>query len=323
MNKQSPPENSAVKERFGYNGVEDRLYRLLGEAYRKYRDEWVKAGSDYVPDFPVHIDFELVDECNMRCGFCPRNRKTHPSLPYEVNTKSLLSDEVMKKILEEVASEPLYSVNFAIGEPLLDSRLFHWISAFHKAGVVDSRVNTNGLLLDRYVNDIFESGLVNLYVSLDAADRDMHTQQRGYGYDRVVHGLSLVLAEKQRRGSVLPIVRVSFVDTVESHHQLDKFKAMWSSKVDHIDVQIYQNLNKFQPSGSRKLWNCVDPFRRVSIMANGNIDPCCTFQGKMLAVGNVKDCTVREAWQSKKMQLVRRRLLDDLEPICVACQESV
>jgi radical SAM protein with 4Fe4S-binding SPASM domain len=315
--------DSGRVERISRESVEERLGREIGQRYLDYRQMWAGAGPANIPAFPIHIDFELIDECNMRCGFCPRNQTTHPDLPYEINTKAKISDELMRKVIAESGERGLQSVNFAFGEPMLDERLFDWVRDFHRAGIVDTRVITNGLLLGKNIDKIFDSGLVNLFVSLDAADKAMHTQQRGYGYDKIVANLKALLAEKERRKSIFPIVRVSFVDTGRSHHQLEEFRKLWADVVDHIDIQMYQNLGKFAPSGSKKLWACNDPFRRVSVTADGNIIPCCTFHGKLLPVGNIANDTILEAWTSERMAMVRHRLLNDEEPICVACQETV
>ena len=317
-----PAFKSSMKERYNYLGVEERLQELLGETYKKYRNEWRKAGASHVPDFPIHIDFELIDECNLRCGFCSRNAQNHPSLPYDINTKAVLSDELIGKILDEIANENLYSIGFGFGEPLLDKRIFDIIKAFHERGVIDSRITTNGIFLEDYIDAIFDSGLVNLHVSLDAFDGEMYKQIRGNSYDRAVDGLEQVLAERKRRGSLIPVVRVSFLDQPENHHQIAEFKAFWGDKVDFIDIQTYLDENHLIPSGNGKSFDCFAPFRRIAIIADESILPCCAFRGKLLAIGNIRVNSIREAWHSAKMAEVRHNLVHDLEPICIACQEG-
>ncbi len=71
--------------------IEKELAEYLGAKYGMYRSAWNAAGPENVPEFPIHIDLELIDSCNQNCSFCPRNRKTHPELPYEINTKAKMS----------------------------------------------------------------------------------------------------------------------------------------------------------------------------------------------------------------------------------------
>lgn len=310
----------ATKTRIGKD-TNALLIDFLGDQFGKYRDVWNKAGPDAIPEFPIHIDFELVDRCNMSCVFCPRNEENHPNIPYSINTGDQLDEEDLDKIIAHTSAYGLQSINFAWGEPLLYKNIFTVIKKFHNSGVIDSRLVTNGLLLHKFMDQIFDSGLINLYVSLDALSEETYSIHRGKGYHKVKENLLNFLAEKKRRKSFLPISRVSFVETKENTHEMEAFKKFWMDKVDFIDIQIYADFNKSEAFNSGvKKWNCIEPFRRVSLMGNGDIVPCCSFHGKNLVIGNISKMTIKEAWDSEKMQVVRARLLNGKEPICLACQ---
>ena len=271
--------------------------------------------------FPVHLDIELVDACNQSCSFCPRNKETHPDVPYPINTKAILLDESIGKIINEAKENNLYSINIAFGEPLIARNVFEVIKQFHQNGVIDSRLVTNGILLSKYTDDIFDSGLVNLYISVDAFSEETYKKQRGSGYGKVVNNVLQFLAEREKRNSFLPITRVSFVENHHNTHEVDTFKVFWADKVDLIDIQFYQDFNKFTYNVKQKKWQCIDPFRRIAITADGSILPCCTFYGKCLSIGNIKNMSITDAWRSERMEMVRENLLNDREPICLACQE--
>jgi len=307
--------------RYQERDVDALLSAHIGPAYRKYRQAWYRAGARHVPDFPVHLDLELADACNQNCTFCARNRATHPNLPYEINTGATLSKVLIDRIAEEAAREQLRSVNLAFGEPLVYRNVFEVVRKLHAAGVVDSRIVTNGVLLSHYTQEIFDAGLINLYVSIDAFSEETYRHQRGHAYDRVVNGLLSFIHEKQKRKSLLPITRVSFVETAYNRHELEDFKAFWRDKVDFLDVQFYQDFTKTDSSAKDKKWHCIDPFRRLAVTADGRILPCCTFHGKCLPIGNINEITLKEAWESTRLQEIRGNLLNDAEPICLACQD--
>jgi hypothetical protein len=306
------------------NNIEKILAEHIGRRYSEYRNAWALAQPNNIPNFPIHIDIELYDTCNQSCTFCPRNDTTHPNVTYPINTNSRLDDNLIKKIIIEIKKNKLMSVNFgAFADPLVNTKIFQVIKEFMDAGVVDSRIITNGLLLHKYTNSIFESGLVNLYVSLDAFNEDTYFKQRGVGYKKVVSNLLNFLEEKKNRKSKLPITRVSFIETNENKNELKEFVEFWSDKVDHIDLQKLINFNK-DPNKSygSKQWNCIDPFRRVAIVSDGSILPCCSFWGKNLVLGNIKDQSIVDIWNGKEMSKVRKNLISDKSSICNTCQSE-
>ena len=314
-------QDSVIRTQDG--SLEDKVAAIMGDRYRVYRDAWRAAVPGLIPTSPLHVDLELMDDCNSVCTFCPRNRKTHPNLPYAINTKQVLSDLLLEKFLREAKDMALYSINIAVGEPLLDSRCLSVVKEFHANGGVDSRVNTNGVLLDTLIDQIFDSGLVNLFVSLDAFSDETYRPLRGGTgrYRQVVDTILLMLEEKKRRKSVLPVMRVSFIETDINRHETDDFLAFWREKVEIVDVHQYLRFDNLVGGRKEKKWHCIDPFRRLCVMANGDILPCCTFNGKLLSLGNFETMSLAEAWQGEKLVQVREELLHDHNKICLACQE--
>ena len=73
-----------------------------------------------------------------------------------------------KRVIKEGSRKGLLSINLgAFAEPLIHNRVFDMVAYAHKNGIIDSRIITNGLLLNKYFDQIFDSGLVNLFVSID------------------------------------------------------------------------------------------------------------------------------------------------------------
>ena len=92
------------------------------------------------------------------------------------------------------------------------------------------------------------------------------------------------------------------------------------AKVDFVDIKVLANFNKVISTGENK-WSCLDPFRRISIMANGDVIPCCSFHGKNLVLGNVKNRSIKELWKSSEIRDVRKNLIENKEHVCKLCQE--
>ena len=307
------------------NNTESKIISTLGEKYIKYRKAWNNATPSQIPLFPIHLDFEFFDICNQSCVFCPRNEILHKNLPYKINTKAKLEEDILDRIISESQAENLMSVNFgAFAEPLIYKNLFSLIKKFVGIGVIDTRVITNGLLLDKYIDEIFESKLVNLYISIDAFSEITYQKQRGHGYTKVVNNILKVINEKKKRKSIFPIIRVSFVETDLNKDEKKSFINFWMDKVDHIDLQKKIDYTKSSENfyNNEKQWNCIDPFRRMSIISDGSILPCCSFWGRSLVIGNIKNISIKKAWEGSLMKRVREDLILNKSSICNTCQSE-
>jgi radical SAM protein with 4Fe4S-binding SPASM domain len=307
----------------------EKLTALLGKDYSDYRRSWEEAGRDgnLAPSFPLHLDLELQDSCNQACVMCPRNEERHSSLPYGINLKNTTQIERIKTIISDGSKLGLKSINFgAFSEPLLHKGLWDLISYSHSNGIIDSRVITNGLLLSRYVQEVFASGLRHLFISLDAFTETTYKQIRGVGFRKILESVEMVLLEREKRKSTLPIVRVSFVEMDINRHEKDDFVNFWSEKVDFVDVQEWSDYTTKSDMASisdiPKKFNCRSPWQRLSILADGNILPCCDFNGRALPLGNIAKNNLEDVWKSEEMKNVRLNIINDSSEVCSSCQRG-
>jgi radical SAM protein with 4Fe4S-binding SPASM domain len=97
------------------------------------------------------IQIEVTSFCNADCPFCI-NRATFAS---KGRLSKGLSLETLYKVVEWIADSGVKRVRFTGGEPLLRKDLFSIISRAKKLGLVTG-INTNGFLVERYADQIFE-----------------------------------------------------------------------------------------------------------------------------------------------------------------------
>jgi radical SAM protein with 4Fe4S-binding SPASM domain len=322
------PVNKQTRDnicRYSETDIEEVLERLIGPGYRRYRERWNTAGPGVLPDFPVHLDIEVNDRCNQSCRMCPRNSRMHGKMRYRLNTGAVLAYSNYCRVIDEGAERNLASVNLgAFAEPLLNPEVFRMVAYAHKRGVVDTRLITNGLLLDRFIDQVFGSGLVHLFVSLDAHTEDTYSRIRGRGFTKVQANLQILLEEKRRRDSVLPIVRVSFLEMGINRREKEEFISFWRNRVDFVDIQLFDDFNA-DPTGpvnlkTPKKWSCRAPWVRMSVLAKGDILPCCNFFGRNIPLGNLAHMTLQQAWESEAMARVRKGILADDLDNCSICQ---
>ena len=112
------------------------------------------------------LRISLTDRCNMRCRYCmPREHfDGHEFLA----KKEILTYEELSTVVESLLPLGLLKVRLTGGEPLLRKDICSFIEMLPKE--VDLAMTTNGILLERFAQDLADSGLNRVTVSLDAVD---------------------------------------------------------------------------------------------------------------------------------------------------------
>jgi len=114
------------------------------------------------------LRISLTDRCNMRCRYCmPREHfDEHKFLA----KKEILSYEELALIVESLVPLGLTKVRLTGGEPLLRRDVCSFIKMLPKE--LDIAMTTNGILLEKFAQELADSGLNRVTVSLDALDTE-------------------------------------------------------------------------------------------------------------------------------------------------------
>ena len=315
--------NTAV--RLSVKNYHKPMVERFGDKYIQYRSEWNKSErGEYLPDFPIQLDFELADYCNLQCVMCPR------STDRGSNTKFPLSD--FKRIINEGVDQGLKSVGLSgAGEPLLNNNLLEMIGYANSKGIIDIRLITNGTLLTPELSQkLVTSGLTWISISIDAVKPETYEQIRGSDLHKLEDNVIALLDDRDNSGQSLPVVRVSFVYMDENCDEVGNFVAKWSPIIDFIDIQdcldtvrIKANSIKIDYADTLDNWWCFQPWQRMTITAHGIATPCCTFQGRKLPMGSIHHSTIKSIWTSEQMVELRTQISTKSPPIaCRVCYAS-
>lgn len=146
---------------------------------------------------------EATVACNLRCPLCV----TH-LVPRKSPHMGLAE---VDNVLEGCSSRLRY-LNFHLqGEPLLNRDLFELIRRCSERGV-ETSFGTNGMLLDRFIDEILDSGLSRISIAIDGADAETYDKYRiGGDFEQVVHNVKALLEAKRARGSATPTVQLQTV----------------------------------------------------------------------------------------------------------------
>jgi radical SAM protein with 4Fe4S-binding SPASM domain len=308
------------------DALELAMSEALGDKYINYRRRWTASSRDFIPPYPLHLDFELNDTCNQSCIMCPRNTETHLNTDYKINTRIFFSLELFQNIIDEAVANGLTSINLgAFAEPLIHPEFRKFVEYAKTKGILDIRIITNGLRLDDFVDFLVDMSVTNVYVSLDALNEHSYRSIRGSGFERVESNLRKLINERNKRAALFPVIRVSFVKMAINASEEAGFIDKWRNFVDYIDIQPGEDLSHSPDTllNADYRFKCIAPWQRLSILASGDIIPCCSFYGRYLPIGNIKETSVLDAWNSAAMQAVRKGLIDASQNVCEICQKSL
>ena len=114
------------------------------------------------------LRISVTDRCNMRCQYCM------PELEYAwLPRESILTFEEIDRLVGIFATVGVDKLRLTGGEPLLRHQLPTLVRLLRRhRGIRDIALTTNGILLARYAEELRNSGLSRVTVSLDTLQPD-------------------------------------------------------------------------------------------------------------------------------------------------------
>lgn len=286
---------SAQKDRIHHDIAGEDLLAAKDSRFVEYRRKWDDNPRKLDPGgFPLHLDIEVTSGCNLRCPFC--------ATTYAKFKNGFMSWDTAKKVLDESGEKGLYACKFNFrGEPLLHKDLGKFISYAKKVGIIDVFFNTNAALLtEEKAKMLIDSGLDRLTVSFEGFEKEVYEGSRvGAVFEEVVRNVERLRELIERSGSKTPKVRVQAVLIPELEGKMPQYVAFWKDKVDQVSYNemepsvetVRQSIKKVESS-----WICPYPYQRMTIMWDGTMTACKNDYFGKLALGNINDVSIQEAW---------------------------
>ena len=320
----------------------NKLYKILennlGAKITEYREKWSNAGKDgYVPNYPLHLNFELNYGCNLKCDFCLY------SIPlkdwgYNIDTSKIITLEKYREIINEGADNSLYSVEFnGVNEPLLKKDICKYIKYVHEKNILVSSLHTNAMLLTKNLSkELINSGLKIIIFSVDAFSSEIYNKIRVKSdYDTVVNNINNFLEIRKKQNSTFPLVQMSFSKNKLNLTDLSKYIGYWENKVDFISTSSFCNPfiggdkeryaeDTYRESGY-EMKECYEPYQRLLIRNDGKVHFCCSFFGGKNVVGDIYINSIYDIWNGDKLRKDRLLVNDNknMLEICKKCRLSM
>ena len=127
-------------------------------------------------DFPQFISFTVTNSCNLRCRMCGQWSEEGYVLNRTVDTRSHMSLEDWKRLVDEIAQHKIRFVLVRGGEPFLFKGIMELLRYVNAKGIFLS-IDTNGTVLDRYAAELSRISNMHITFSVDGPE-DVHDAVR-------------------------------------------------------------------------------------------------------------------------------------------------
>ena len=140
-----------------------------------------------------YLRLSVTDRCDLRCTYCmPRHMVFSPR-------KDQLSVEHLDRIASAFVAGGVRRIRLTGGEPLVRKDLMSLVRKLSRhlgdGGLDEITLSTNGTLLARFAQELADTGVRRINVSLDTLDPDRYSEiTRGGSLQVVLEGIDAALA---------------------------------------------------------------------------------------------------------------------------------
>lgn len=272
------------------------------------------------PPWPRHVNVELNNVCNHGCTFCA----------YSVmeRAKGNIKQERLERWLAEAYELGSRELGLHSGaEPFASPQLEHFTEFAKKIGYQYIYVSTNGSLAtpDR-LKKVIDGGIDSIKFSINAGDRATYNAIHGKDhFDRVLEHLRFARHYRGARKS--PYLSISFVIVPENARSLELLKELTRDYVDEFVSYAATNQNGQVadinvPTLYLNQGVCAIPFNKLYISWEGFIRVCCNDYDNFLALEDLGEMSLKDAYYGERFKNFRRRHLEnELEgSLCYNCK---
>ena len=151
------------------------------------------------------VYIEPTSRCNLNCIACVRNVWNEETGDMDMNTFNLIPQQLKD-------FKHLRAVTFAgFGEPLYHPHILQMVRHIKDLGV-EVVISTNGVFLSSIAEELVESGVDKIIVSIDSVNsQDFASIRNGASLNGVLDNVRFLDEVKRRKGSPKPAVGIEFV----------------------------------------------------------------------------------------------------------------
>lgn len=247
---------------------------------------------------------EITTMCNRNCTFCPGTKRA---------PKQLSMDE-FKIIIEKLKGVTKYIYLHVMGEPLTHPKLPEFIRYATEQGFKVS-VTTNGTLLRKRKNELLESGIYKVNISIHSFEEGSNEEYQNYISD------CMQFADSASKSGILTVLRlwnngydegrnINTLQLLQDYFKDEEWKQ--GSKGSRIRNKLHleygerfewPDMEKDDRGNEVYCYGLKDHF---AILCNGSVVPCCLDREGEITLGNIFEQSPEEILSSKRAEAMRK-----------------
>lgn len=212
-----------------------------------------------------YLRLSVTEHCNYRCIYCRDDEHTP-----DCKREDILSYEDIQRIVSIFAQLGVSKIRLTGGEPLLRRgivKIAQLIS--HVDGIEDIPLSTNGHLLEKFANKLFENGVNRVNLSIDSLiPQRFKDITRGGDVNEVIKGIDAAIASGMSPIKINMVVMRGVND--------DEIESMIDFAIEkNIDIRFIETM----PIGSAGISNASQHYCEKDILGrvvkhlNNNVTP--------------------------------------------------
>lgn len=160
---------------------------------------------------PIHIQLEPTTYCNLNCKMCGRSQYLQHAAHLEV--------AAFQRILDQIHPQ---KITFSgLGEPLTHPHLFEMVRLAKEQGCSINTTTNATLFTPARSEQIVNSGLDLIKISIDGATRQTYQFIRGEDqFLQVLDGIRALNDAKKQAASLTPFIRLNYVMSNANYHEI-------------------------------------------------------------------------------------------------------
>lgn len=294
-----------------------------------------KLGKSKLNSYPVGMILCPGNLCNLGCEFCP------VGVNDEGRVRGYLSFENFKKIIDECGPY-LYDLHlYNWGEPFINKDIFKMIK-YAKKYKIRITISTNlGIFNDRIANNIIESEIDLLTISLDGASNEtVEKYQTKNDFEKVLKNMIHLTKLKKELKKDKPVIQWLFVVHRHNEHEIEKARKLCEENgINNFRLakmtpdmgnllfksaeEQFDELKDWLPKDERlssfnyKTKQYRDYRAKCNLLWlgptvnwNGAVSPCCVVWNEKQDFGNCVETSFKEVWNNEKFQNARKNIVD-------------
>lgn len=291
------------------------------DAITKITDEYKQVA----PPCPRAVKIELTARCDFKCWFCATGQKLREAHDMDFDLYANLLDDLKQAGVEEIGL-------FYLGESFLYKRLPEAVKLAKDKGFPYVFLTTNGrLATPERVHACMEAGLDSLKFSFNFANptqfKDM-TQVNAF--DKVVENIRSARIVRDevyaRTGHRCGLYASSILYDGEQRDRMQEAINLIAEAVDeHYFLPLYSQAgltggkrgtkplagNPGRVGALRDPVPCWSLFTEARITFDGHLSACCFDHDGRFRMGDLKEVSFMDAWQSSNFQTLRQAHLNE------------